>query len=43
MTGQAAEAQQVRLDSLSYARYGIEDEAEIRQVIRDINRLNPNN
>ena len=43
MTGQAAEAQQVRLDSLSYARYGIGDEAEIRQVIRDINRLNPNN
>ena len=41
MTGQAAEAQQVRLDSLSYARYGIGDEAEIRQVIRDINRLNP--
>ncbi len=42
LTGRAAEARAVRLDSLGWARYGFGSETNVRARLREIASLNPN-
>jgi hypothetical protein len=41
LTGRASEAQKVRLDSLTWARYGFGSESNLKSKLREINALNP--
>ncbi len=43
LTGRASEARKVRLDSLTWARYGFGSESFLRSKLREINALNPLN
>ena len=43
LTGHASEARKVRLDSLTWARYGFGSENYLRSKLREINALNPLN
>lgn len=43
LLGRNAEAQQVRLDSLGWARYGFGSEQNVRARLREVRNLSPNN
>lgn len=43
LTGRASEARKVRLDSLTWARYGFGSENHLKSKLREINALNPLN